>query len=104
MSNLFCCGKFFSNKFSLRRHIKSNHTRTSPIFRCMVESCSKQFKNRNGLEEHQKSHAYISNIFYVKSQAFNNTTLVLRKDLLNQSVENFDFITSDEALMKCVKF
>ena len=36
--------------------------------------------------------------FFVKSQAFNNTTLVLRKDLLNQGVENFDFITSDETV------
>ena len=41
---------------------------------------------------------------FVKSQAFNNTTLVLRKDLLNQGVENFDFITCDETVNEVRKF
>lgn len=98
MSNLACCGRNFSSKFSLRRHVKSAHSPVSPIFRCLVESCSKRFKSSVTLIEHQKSHIYTSNIFYVRAQAFNNTSLVLRKDLLEESVENFDFITSSEAL------
>ncbi len=98
MSNLFCCGRKFSNKYTLRRHIKLTHRQASPIFRCLVESCSKRFKSIITLKEHQKSHIYTSNIFYVKSQAFNNTTLVLRNDLLEQGVENFDFITSVGAI------
>ena len=98
MSNLSCCGRNFSNKFSLRRHIKSTHNLASPIFRCLVERCSKRFKSSIALKEHQKSHIYTSNIFYVKAQAFNNTTLVLRKDLLEEGVENFDFVTSVEAV------
>ena len=98
MSNLFCCGRNYSNKFSLRRHIRSNHNTASPIYRCFLSNCSKRFKSNPGLKEHQRSHIYTSNIFYVKSQAFNNTTLVLRKDLLEGGLENFDFITSVEAI------
>ena len=50
------------------------------------------------MKEHKNSHIYTSNSISVKAQAFNNTTLVLRKDLLNQGVENFDFITSDKTV------
>ena len=94
MNNLFCCGRNCSNKFSLRRHIRSNHNKASPIYKCFVSNCSKRFKRNNGLKEHQISHLYTSDIFYVKAQAFNHTTLVLRKDLLQQGVEHLDIITS----------
>ena len=98
MSNLFCCGRNFANKFTLRRHIKATHSQGSPVFKCFLEGCFRRFKSINSLREHQQSHIYNSEIFYVKTQAFNNTTLVLRNDLTEQGLENFDFLISDETI------
>ena len=98
MSNLFCCGRNFVNKFTLRRHIKATHKQGLPVFKCFLEGCSRRFKSINSFREHQQSHIYISETFYVKTQAFNNTTLVLRKDLTDQGLGNFDFLISDETI------
>lgn len=37
---------------------------------------------------------YASNVSYLKSHAFNGTTLVVRRDLLEQSLHDFEFISS----------
>ena len=37
-------------------------------------------------------------MFYVKAQAFNNTTLVLRNDLTGQGLQDFDFLLSDDLI------
>ena len=46
--------------------------------------------------DHQKSHIYNTSIFYVKSQAFHRTTFILRKDLPEEVINDFNFVTSDE--------
>ena len=84
MSQLRCCGKHFASKFSLRRHTNTMHRIPVPVFRCYVEGCIQRFNTVVTLELHQKEHLYSSNIFYMKSHAFNRTTLVLRKDLLEE--------------------
>ena len=43
---------------------------------------------------------YASNVFYLKSHAFNGTTLGLRRDLLEQGLHDFDFISSIDVLRK----
>ena len=42
-------------------------------------------------------------MFYVKAQAFNNTTLVLRNDLTWQGLGDFDFLLSDNLIEKVIK-
>ena len=98
MSELNCCGKRFTNKFSLRRHTNSHHRTASPVFRCFVEGCLQRFRSSGALRLHQREHLYTSNIFYVNSQAFNKTTFVLRKDLHEDGLQDFDFIFSPEAI------
>ena len=66
----------------------------------MLEECSARFKDAISLKEHQNSHIHISDIFYIKTQAFNNSTLVYRKDLIGQSLENFDFVTSEDCVIE----
>ena len=46
--------------------------------------------------EHQQSHAYQSSIFLVKQQAFNQTTLVYRKELDGSEFAVFDSLLSEE--------
>lgn len=96
MSNLFCCGRNFSNKFTLRRRIKATHTQGSPVFKCFLEGCFRRFKSINSFAHHQQTHIYNSEMFYVKAQAFNNTTLGLRNDLTGQGLRNFDFLLHDD--------
>ena len=98
MANLICCGINFTRKANFQRHISSKHKTASPIFRCLVEGCSKRFSKTSTLNEHQKSHIFNSDIFYLQTQAFNNTTLVLRKELEETGVEDFDFITSEDGV------
>ena len=98
MSHLSCCGMQFGNKFSLRRHTNTKHRAPTPIFRCYVEDCLRRFKTSATLKIHQKEHLYASNVFYLKSHAFNGTTLVLRRDLLEQGLHDFDFISSIDGI------
>ena len=98
MANLICCGINFTRKSNFQRHISSKHKTATPIFRCLVEGCSKRFNKTSTLNEHQKSHIFNSDTFYLQSQAFNNTTLVLRKELEETGVQDFDFITSEDGV------
>ena len=66
--------------------------------RCFIENCHQRFNNSISLKEHQKNHIYISEIFNVGAQAFNNTTLVLRKELPQQGLNDFNFITPNESI------
>ena len=43
-------------------------------------------------------------MFYVKAQAFNNTTLVLRNDLTGQGLGDFDFLLSDNPIEEVRKY
>ena len=98
MSHLSCCGMQFANKFSLRRHTNTKHRTATPILRCYVEDCLRRFKTSATLKIHQKEHLWASNAFYLKSHAFNGTTLVLRRDLLEQGLHDFDFISSTDGI------
>ena len=93
----------FANKFSLRRHTNTKHRTATPIFRCYVEDCLRRFKTSATLKIHQKEHLYASNVFYLKSHAFNGTTLVLRRDLLEQGLHDFDFISSTDGIEEIKK-
>ena len=72
-------------------------------YRCFIENCGKRFKSRENLIDHQKSHIYNTSIFYVKSQAFHGTTFILRKDLPEEGISDFNFVTSDECVNEVKK-
>ena len=71
-----------------------------PVFKCFVEDCHQKFSDRTSLVHHQQRHIYLSTIFYTRAQAFNRTTLVLRHDLPEEGVNDFDFITSTDYVSK----
>ena len=98
MSHLSCCGMQFANKFSLRRHTNTKHKTATPIFRCHVEDCLRRFKTSATLKIHQKERLYASNVFYLKSHALNGTSLVLRRDLLEEGLPYFDLISPTDGI------
>ena len=98
MDSLSCCGKNFVNKHILKRHRKIHHTMASPIFKCFLGGCFRRFNYINEFKEHQNSYIYNSNIFYTQTQAFNRTTLVLRRNLTGEALENFEFLTSEHTI------
>ena len=52
---------------------------------------------------HQQVHLFDSSVFYVKQQAFHGTTLILRKNLAENSVSDFDIIYSDDCVEEIEK-
>ena len=46
---------------------------------------------------------YSSAIFYTRAQAFNRTTLVLRQDLPDEGIGDFDFVTSPDSVSEVTK-
>ena len=92
MDGRSCCGRSFLNKFNIRTHIRSRHNMASPIYKCFLEG---HFRNKNAFKEHQSSHIYNSNLFHIEAQAFNNSTLVLKGNLVGEQLENFNFFTSE---------
>ena len=56
---------------------------------------------------HQKEHLHAGNVFYLKSYAFNGTTLVLRLDFLGEGLHHFDLFSSTggiEEIKKTINF
>lgn len=50
------CGKSYSSKYNLRRHIESNHCKNKR-FRC--RACGKYLSSRQNLQEHMHTHTRV---------------------------------------------
>ena len=117
MASFSCCGRNFSDKYKLRRHVQTKHKMGSPVYKCFLEKCFRRFNNSETFNRHKKTHIYNSDVFHVQSQAFNKTTMVLRKNLNGETVQDFDFLvtqdtvneisrilSSEIVLKQCLKF
>ena len=76
-----CCGQTYSSNSALRRHVNNKHTPSGSIFRCFAENCGKNFRVKLSFDRHQQTHHYISDQFQLMTQAFQGTTLILRKKI-----------------------
>ena len=72
-------------------------------FTSVLEGCRQRFNDRAHLLGYQQCHVYSSTIFYTRAQAFNRTTLVLRQDLPDEGIGDFDFVTSPDSVSKVTK-
>lgn len=57
------CDKIFSNSNNLRQHIVTHHIKSSDVFPCYTEGCSKTFTRDKYLKQHvehvhEKLHEY----------------------------------------------
>ena len=69
-----------------------------------MEDCYRRFNNSISLSTHQKQHEYTSTVFHVAHQAFNYTSLVLRKQFHeDEGIQGFDFITSPSGIKEVQK-
>ena len=96
-------GRTSPPKYSLKRHRNSQHRLPVPIYKCFIEGCHQRFNDRARLLNHQQCHVYSSAIFYTRAQAFNRTTLVLRQDLPDEGIGDFDFVTSTNSVSEETK-
>ena len=81
-----CCGQTYSSNSALRRHVNNKHTPSGSIYRCFAENCGKNFRVKLSFDRHQQTHHYVSDQFQLMTQAFQGTTLILRKKLENQGI------------------
>ena len=98
MSSFSCCGRNYSDKYKLRRHVQTKHEMASPVYKCFLEKCSRRFNNSETFKRHKRIHLYTSDVFHVQSQAFNKTTMVLRKNLQGETVQDFDFLVTQSTV------
>jgi len=84
--------------------MNSKHRTAQPIYRCFIEGCNQRLPNSDSLRSHQQQHRYTSNTYHVAHQAFNHTSLVLRKYLHEEDgIQGFDFITSPDGIQEVGK-
>ena len=76
----------------------TKHIMASPVYRCFLEKCLRRFDNAEQFNRHTKTHIYNSDVFHVQSQAFNKTTMVLRKNLNGETVQDFDFLVTQDTV------
>ena len=98
-----CCGKTYSSNSALRRHVNNKHTPSGSIYRCFAENCGKNFRVKLSFDRHQQTHHYVSDQFQLMTQAFQGTTLILRKKLENQGIYDLDFILYHETELEVSK-
>ena len=97
------CGQTYSSNFALRRHIANTHKPSSGIYRCFAEKCRKNFRRKASFVQHQLTHHYISEEFHLMTQAFQGTTLILRRNLRDQGIYGLDFLLEPQTISEISK-